>query len=144
MSFRRMVNTLLSAVSPEWLKPRKVIETVDAPTNFGPLSLKLQAADGLLSLSLTGPDRNPPKRILVRIPWFFDLAQAEADGKPLTPKDGHLVLSPGVRQVKLRGRIKSETRRWSFEQTVEDYKREYRRRYERFLRTGIVGNKPLE
>jgi len=128
---------LLSAVSPEWLKPSKVIEAVDAPTNFGPLSLKLQAADESLTLSLAGPNRNPPKRILVRIPWFFELADAVADGKPLKADDGHLTLSPGVRQVQMRGRIKPDTPRWNFQQTVEEYKQEYRRRYEEFIRTGI-------
>ena len=135
---------LLSAVSPEWLKPGKAIEAVDAPTNFGPLSLKLQAAADSLILSLTGPNRNPPKRILVRIPWFFELAEAKADGKPVKAEDGHLVLRPGVRKVTLRGRIKPDTRQCNFEQTVEEYKQEYRCRYEEFLRTGIVGNEPLE
>ncbi|OHB80853.1 MAG: hypothetical protein A2V98_08300 [Planctomycetes bacterium RBG_16_64_12] len=128
---------LLSAVSPEWLKPGKVIETVDAPTNFGPLSLRLEAGEESLSLSLAGPDRDPPKRLLVRIPWFWELAEAEADGKAVEAEDGHLVLGPGVRQLKLRGHVKPDTPWWSFDRTVAEYKQEYRRRYEDFLRTGV-------
>jgi hypothetical protein len=50
---------------------------------------------------------------------------------------GHVVLPPGSRDVRLRGRIKPDAPKWSFLQSVEDYKKEYRRRYQEFLRTGL-------
>ncbi|NUQ65871.1 MAG: hypothetical protein HUU20_25700 [Pirellulales bacterium] len=128
---------LFSAVSPAWLQPGKAIEAVDAPTNFGPIRLQLQAQEGSLSLHLAGADRNPPKRILVRIPWFFDLTSASADGKAATVEDRHVVLSPGVREIKLEGRIKAGTPALSYKQAVEEYRQEYRKRYGEFLRTGL-------
>ena len=127
---------LLSAVSPEWLQPGKVIEATDAPTNFGPLGFKLDATAECLRLHLSAPKRNPPKRVLVRIPWFFTLSSATADGKSALVESGHVLLSPGVRQVILTGSTRHGTPVMSYQQAVDDYQREYRRRYERFLRTG--------
>ncbi len=128
---------LLSAVSPEWLRPGKTLQAIDAPTNFGPLSFTLKALDGSLLLDLEGVDRNPPKRLLVRVPWFFDLASAEADGKAVKAEDGHLVLPSDVRKIRLLGRIKENTPPLSYEQAVSAYKEQYRRKYEEFLRTGV-------
>jgi len=102
---------LFSAVSPEWLAPGKTLEGRAAPTNFGPLDFKLESKANELRLSLAGPARNPPRRILVRIPWFFELAAAEADGKPLEAEAGHAVLAPCVRTLVLRGRIKPDAPR---------------------------------
>ncbi|MCX7826483.1 MAG: hypothetical protein N2689_13125 [Verrucomicrobiae bacterium] len=128
---------LLSAVSPEWLRPGKEIAATKAPTNFGPITFTLKAAADSVHLSLSAPTRNQPRRILVRIPWFFDLASATADGKPATIESGHIVLTSATRQVTLTGRIKPAAPRLSYEQAVSDYKAEYRRRYEEFLRTGL-------
>jgi hypothetical protein len=128
---------LLSAVSPEWLRPGKVIAAARAPSNFGPLSFQVQATTDAIRLELAGPTRNPPTQILVRIPWFFTLASATADGKPATVQAGHVVLAPGAREMILVGRTQPLAPAMSYQQAVDDYQREYRRRYEQFLRTGL-------
>ena len=128
---------LLSAVSPDWLRAGKTIETTQAPTNFGPVSLHLASrADGF-DLRITSQFRNPPKRLVVRIPWFFAVDGIMADGQAVTPTDGHLVLAPGTRQLKVRGKIETKTPPMSFEKAVKEYRAEYKRRYDEFLRTGI-------
>lgn len=128
---------LLSAVSPEWLRPGKITAATGAPTNFGPLSFRLQATAKDVRLELSGPTRNPPKKIMVRIPWFFALESATVDGKPATIQAGHVVIAPGAREVILTGRPNPAARAMSYQQAVDDYKAEYRRRYEQFLRTGL-------
>jgi hypothetical protein len=128
---------LLSAVSPDWLRPGQTIAAANAPTNFGPVSLNMKSrADGF-DLRITSKFRNPPKRLLIRIPWFLAVDRVEADGKEATPTDGRLHLPPGVREVKVRGLIKPDTPTMSFKNTVKEYKAEYRRRYAEFLRTGV-------
>jgi hypothetical protein len=87
--------------------------------------------------AMTGPARNPPRQILVRIPWFFELAAAEANGQRLEVQSGHVVVPPGTAEVKLRGCIRADAPRLSYDQAVADYKAEYRRRHEEFLRTGL-------
>ncbi len=130
---------LLSAVSPEWLRPGREIAATRAPTNFGPLTFTVKAAADSVVLEVEPPGRNAPRQVLVRIPWFFDLATATADGRPAAVESGHVVLAPSVRTVTLAGRIKPDAPAWSYQRAVHDYQREYRRRYEEFLRTGVRG-----
>jgi len=128
---------LLSAVSPEWIRPGKVIEARRAPTTFGPMSFALRAEEGRLSVRLDPEFRQAPAKLLVRIPWFFDLRAAEADGRPIPPIEGHLAITPATRELTLRGHIRPGTPALSYEAAVEQYKQEYRRRYGEFLRTGL-------
>lgn len=128
---------LLSAVSPEWLRPGKVIEARRAPTSFGPVSFQVRCEDGRLTVRLDPQFRQAPAKLLVRIPWFYDLRAAEVDGRPIQPKAGHLAVMSTARELTLRGQIRAGTPALSYNDAVERYKREYRRRYEEFLRTGI-------
>jgi len=128
---------LFSALSPEWLRPGKVIETANAPTNFGPVSVRLEAHAGGFEVRITGQFRNPPERLSARIPWFFEVDNVVVDGQTVTATNGNLNLPLGTRELKVRGRIKAETPPMSFENAVEQYKQEYKRRYDEFLRTGI-------
>jgi len=128
---------LLSALSPDWLRAGKSIETAAAPTDFGPVSLRLEArADGF-DLRISSRFRNPPKRVLVRLPWFYAVEEARIDGREATVDNGQLILPTGARELKIRGRIKPDAPEMSFEKAVQEYKREYKRRYDEFLRTGI-------
>jgi len=128
---------LFSALSPEWMRAGKTIETTQAPTDFGPVSLRFDSrADGF-DVRITSRFRNPPKRLTVRLPWFFAVDGAEADGQAVAPTDGHLILPPGTHELKVRGKIRPDTPPMSFDAAVEQYKQEYRRRYEEFLRTGV-------
>ncbi|MFH1921306.1 MAG: hypothetical protein ABIP48_15685 [Planctomycetota bacterium] len=128
---------LLSALSPDWLQPGKTIETTGAPTDFGPVSLRLVARDDGFDLGISSRFRNSPKQLAVRVPWFFELESAEADGQPAAPVEGQLILPSGTREVKVRGTIRPDTPPMSFEKAVERYKQEYKRRYDEFLRTGV-------
>jgi hypothetical protein len=75
---------------------------------------------------------------LIRIPWFYEVQGAEADGRVVEVKDGHVILPAGTKEVRFRGRTNPAIPELSFESTVEAYKKEYRKRYEDFLRTGIT------
>ena len=47
-------------------------------------------------------------------------------------------LGPATREINVKGRISPGAPELSFDRTVEDYKREYRQRYQEFLRTGTI------
>jgi hypothetical protein len=128
---------LLSAVSPEWLSPGKVISVNQAPTNFGPLSFTLHCSADSICMNISSPERNAPQNILVRIPWFFDLVAARVDGKAAQAESGHVKFTSSARRVVFLGHIKPAEHNLSYHQSVIDYLREYRRRYEIFLRTGL-------
>ncbi len=130
---------LFSAVSPAWFQPGKVLEAINEATEFGPVSVHSRVdsnRDWVVKVS--NKFWQPPAHIVIRIPWFYEVQAAEADGSPVEVKDGQLILPAGIREVKVRGRVKLGIPEMSFERTVEDYKKEYRRRYEEFLRTGMT------
>ena len=129
---------LFSALSPDWLRPGQQIEVRDEPTTFGPVSASLASIPGGWRLRLSNRFREPPRCVVIRLPWFCDVQSASADGSPVQAAHGELVLSPSVRDVTLQGRIRPDTPEMSFEQTVRDYQTEYRRRYAEFVRTGQV------
>ena len=129
---------LFSAVSPDWLGPGKTIEIVKEPTTSGPVSAELRAGAEGLEMGLDPRFRQPPERTMIRIPWFYEVQAAEADGSPVPVAEGALAVGPGARHIKIRGRIRPGTPPLSYEETVAAYKREYRARYEKLLRTGII------
>jgi hypothetical protein len=129
---------LFSALSPAWLKPGKSIEIVKQPTEFGPVSVTLKSGDTGLEVAISPEFRKAPDRIVLRIPWFYQVEKIEADGKPARVSDEGLVLRPGTRKISITGKIKPGTAELSYLKTVQDYKIEYKRRYQEFLRTGTI------
>jgi len=126
---------LLSAVSPEWVQPGKTIEVEEEPTVFGPVSFTLAASPTGLEMKLSNRFRQPPRRLLVTIPWFYEVRQATADGRPLAV-DGRLPVPVSTRVLKIAGGIRRDTPPMSYQRAVEEYKKEYGKRYREYLRTG--------
>lgn len=127
---------LLSAVAPEWLAPGRTIEVRDEPTEFGPVSLTVRSETGRVVVRLPQRFRDTPERLWVRAPWCFHVVEAELDGRAVTLEGGHVQAGPGAGELVLSGCLRPNAPRLSFTQTVADYKAEYRRRYEGFLRSG--------
>ena len=132
---------LFSALSPAWLQPGQQIEIRKEPTSFGPISATLKSDSDGWDVQLSDQFRQAPQHLMITIPWYYEVQAVEADGKPVQVTDGTLVLDPTTRHVHVRGKIKSGTPMMSYESAVEDYKREYKQRYEEFLRTGTTNVK---
>jgi hypothetical protein len=135
---------LLSAISPDWVQPGKQIEVRDEPSAFGPVSFTVQAAADRITLRLPNRYRQAPQRLLVRVPWFYAVKRAALDGKTIAVKNSHIVVPLKAEELVLVGRIKPDAPRLSYDQAVSDYKAEYRRRYEEFLRTGLNSDPSTE
>jgi len=129
---------LFSAVSPEWLRPGKKIEIAGEPTTFGPVSAVLSAGADGFTVAMSHGFRQPPQHVVIRVPWFYEVQAAEADGRPLPVTEGRLVLTPGTREIHVKGRFKPSASELSFERAVQEYQQEYRKRYAEFLRTGTI------
>jgi len=114
------------------------VEAIDQPTTFGPVSVVLTSEATGLSVKLSNKFRQAPERVLICVPWFYEVKQVEADGRPLKVQNGRLALAPTARAVKIKGSIKPGTPDLSYENAVRDYKKEYRARYQEFLRTGQI------
>ena len=93
---------LFSALSPDWFKPGKKLEAIQAPSNFGPLDLTLSVLPDGQSWRVDLPKtyRNAPAQLLLRIPWFYELKQALVDGRKVEPGER----SSGAGSIRKTGR----------------------------------------
>lgn len=129
---------LLTVVSPAWVKPGAVISVRRAPTDFGTITVNARFNPGGMTLGLSARWRQAPQRIILHLPWFVKPSSATADGKGVDigrPKVGEgyvVVLPPGAGKVDVRWNT-AALPNISYERTVEDYKREYRRRFAEFV-----------
>jgi hypothetical protein len=128
---------LLSAVSPEWIGEGKNIVVKRAATNFGQVNFTLTfPATGQARLTLDNHFNDPPARVVLHLPWFVDTSRIVADGKPVQVQNNAVLLPSNTRAVEMQWTVRTNTGPLSFARAVENYKAEYRRRYERFLQTG--------
>lgn len=129
---------LFSAVSPAWLQPGMSIEIKNEPSSFGLVTAMLRTKRGGWQLTFSNKFWQAPAHVVVRIPWFYEVDSVEADGQPIKVTNGELTISPAIRNVEVRGKIKPGTAEMSFQHVVVDYEREYKKRYEQFLEDGTV------
>lgn len=89
------------ALPRDWLRDGRICEIERAPTYFGPVSLRImsQAADDRIVVRFVPPDRNPPRRVLVRLrhPEGKPLRSATVNGAPFSDFD------PGLEWIVLSG-----------------------------------------
>ena len=131
---------LFSALSPEWVRPGRAIELRGAPTAFGPISVCCRTGGRrdrcVLDIAMTFEFAAPPRRVLLRVPWFLKLESVECNGEAMSTQSGEIPLPPGAENIRLTGSHRSDSPHLSYEQAVAAYKEEYRRRYREFLQTG--------
>ena len=125
---------LLSVVSPEWVGKDKTIAVTQAPTNFGTVAFTLeQPSDEDAVLHLNPSFTRAPQQIVIHLPWFVELKSATVDGKSADASKGTLSVSSAAKEIRLRWTVKADTQHLSYQQTVDDYKAEYARRYRELM-----------
>lgn len=125
---------LLSVVSPEWVGKDKTIAVTQAPTNFGTVAFTLeQPSDEDAVLHLNPSFTRAPQQIVIHLPWFVKLKSATVDGKSADASKGTLSVSSAAKEIRLRWTVKADTQHLSYQQTVDDYKAEYARRYRELM-----------
>jgi hypothetical protein len=129
---------LFSAVSPDWLRNGKSIEIDREPSNFGPVSCILHAAEDGLTIDLANQFYSAPAKIIVHVPWFYTTTGAEVDGHRVKISDGKIELAPTSKHLRIEGKMRSDTPALSYLNAVRDYKAEYARKYAQFQATGEV------
>lgn len=128
---------LLSVVSPEWTGAGKHIRVQNVPTYFGEISFTLSMPNATTAvLDLRTNYRDAPKQLILHQPWFYVIDSAEADGKPLKVENDELIVPVDAARVTLHWHRRTDVELLSYEEAVEKYKSEYRRRYEDWITTG--------
>jgi hypothetical protein len=129
---------LFSAVSPEWLKPGRTVRIKNAATEFGPITAAVCITEKGLEVDVANQFRRNPERLLVHLPWFFEATDANVDGARVELHGPTLEIPPDARHLAIAGHVRPTNGALSYERAVQDYLREYGRRYERFLATGEI------
>ncbi len=88
---------LFSALPLAWLEPGRTLSAVDAPTFFGPISVTSQASASKWTITLANKFWTRPNRLIIRVPWFYEMKDVEADGRKVKPTGRELVIASGVR-----------------------------------------------
>lgn len=128
---------LLSVVSPQWTGARKHIGVHNVPTYFGKVSFTLSMPNETTAvLDLKTNYRDLPKQLVLHQPWFYVIDTAEADSKPLQVENGELILPVHSTRIVLHWHRKNGIESFSYDEAVEKYKSEYRRRYEEWITQG--------
>ena len=127
---------LLSALSPEWIRPGQSIDVNRAMTYFGTYGFDLQVTSPTAATLTLHPAFAPghaPARLLVHLPWFLQVTSIHVEGKPVPiPASGVVALAPDVRRVDFRWhkRLLPADMPASYSDAVGRYKREYRTRFQ--------------
>jgi hypothetical protein len=120
---------LASALSPEWTRPGDRVSVENAPTWFGKVSYTLTLSDSSAGLNISPSWRSAPESVVFHVPYFLKLKSAAVDGKPAREEGGSIVMDPASRELKIEfERAPVEPR--SYRRAVDDYKKEYKRRWE--------------
>ena len=125
---------LLSVLSPAWLGAGDSVVVRGAPTDFGPVDLRLDVTgDSGAALEIASRFVRPPAALVVHLPWFVDARGATADGRPVAVRDGEIRLAPGARTLRLWWVRRPDAGAPSYDAAVAAYRQEYRRRWEQWI-----------
>jgi hypothetical protein len=126
---------LFSVISPAWAIPGEEVSIRNAPTEMGPISATLSFTAGGATLLLETRLRQPPRNIVLHVPSFVTLTGFETDARETSIEDHAIVMSPDVSRATLTW-ARNPVAPISYASVVEDYRREYARRYAAYLSGG--------
>ncbi len=122
---------LMSVLSPEWIGAGKPLSVHDVPTEFGAISYDLdQPNDATAVLHIHSTWRDAPEKLVIHLPWFMNANGVAIDGKTAAVSDGAITAPANAQEVRIHWSRTPGTPEMSYQQTVDAYKAEYRRRYE--------------
>ncbi len=125
---------LLSVLSPAWLAAGDSVVVRGAPTDFGPVDLRLETpTDTGAVLTIASRFTRRPAALVVHVPWFVQLRRAVVDGREVSASEGALRLPAGARSLRLSWTRRAGVPAMSYDRAVDDYKRAYRQRWEAWI-----------
>jgi hypothetical protein len=134
---------LFSVLSPAWTGAGQTISVHNAPSYYGPVAFQAKFQEGGMSVDLQPRFEAAPRRIVLHLPWYVKAAKARVDGQEIPVKEARLEVPASARKVDIAWTRQGETGGMSYREAVEAFQKEYRARYEKFLRDGSPAAQPL-
>jgi hypothetical protein len=119
---------LLSAISPEWVRPGDTFEVKRAATFFGQVNLKGQAREKGLEIEFEPSWKDPPEAVILHLPFFAELESITVNGLSAFPEDDAVKIPAKKSSIQITWRIDPGIS-YSYEKAVADYKAEYKRKW---------------
>ncbi|MCF7905502.1 MAG: hypothetical protein K9M49_10180, partial [Candidatus Marinimicrobia bacterium] len=127
---------LFSCLSPEWLQPGTELKVEDATSSFGSSNIFIKNEMQLSNIRLKNKFHTNPKNISLMIPFFMEVSSIVADGDIYLAEGGVVKLPHDTKSITISWKPKPKARHYSYYLAVENYKAEYRQRYQKYLQTG--------
>lgn len=127
---------LLSLISPEWIQDGKSILVKRAATDFGEVNFDLKFSSGKATLILGNKFRTAPEKLILHLPWFWDVQAVRSCEQMLTVSKNKVELPLTATRVEIQYTPRKDVFAYSYQKAVLDYQNEYRQRYEKFLKNG--------
>lgn len=134
---------LLSVLSPAWTAAGQVVGVRNAPSYFGHVAFQARFQDNGMSMELEPAFKSAPRRIVVHLPWYVKVATARVDGQTAPVKGGALEAPASARKIEVEWARQGDVAGLSYREAVASYQKEYRARYQKFLREGSAAAAPL-
>ncbi len=127
---------LFSCISPEWVRDGKSIAVHRAPTNVGEVNADWAFTAGKAVLTLADRFTTAPERIVLHLPWFMNVSSVMVDGKRADFGRETVILPLDAKKITIAWTKRKGTTTLSYDGAVREYKKEYRQRYEKWIREG--------
>ncbi len=127
---------LFSCISPDWIREGQEISVAHAPTYFGEVNMVFKFEKKEASLILNDRFTDNPRHLVLHLPWFMQVKSVTANGRSLKADGDEVYLPVPASKVVIKWKRMPDTPAMSYENAVRQYEKEYREKYDRFLRTG--------
>ena len=127
---------LISCISPEWAKTGKKITVHRAPTYFGQVNFDMEFKSDGVVLTFDNKFFKNPDSMIVHFPWFMRMEKVYVDGKSVPHNEDEVAVAAKTRKVGMQWQWRPTSKPYSYDLTVKEYKKEYKRRYEEFVKKG--------
>ncbi|MCX7019690.1 MAG: discoidin domain-containing protein [Candidatus Sumerlaeota bacterium] len=131
---------MFSAISPAWAVSGKEISIRKAPTEMGNVDSALRFTDDGAEFTFNANFRVKPECVILHIPYFVELVSCNSDAASSGIGKDAIRFSPDVKHATLKWRARPASKMTGFDSVVEQYKREYAKRYAAYT---AAGNQPL-
>ncbi len=121
---------LFPAASPAWMKPGGKISLTNASTKFGRVAIAVTTEADRLVINFDQQWQVVPRYVWFHVPEFAEVVNVLVDRQTVTPQAEVIALSPHARRVEFVWKNAGLSRRTSLAATIDDFRREYRGRYQ--------------
>jgi hypothetical protein len=115
---------LFSVISPEWALSGQPVVIKNALTEMGKLSAEMNFSKSGTSVTIDPSFHTPPATIAIAIPWYVKLKGFTSNAASSEERNGYLVFSPDVTDVKISWQINRKAFRNTMQNLLISYREE--------------------